>query len=107
MRRQSEALLLLPLLPIFLVGMFPLLLIGLLGFAGLGIFGILLVCAGLSSGMEAHNDFIEEVNAHGSRGAERATHASDLHSAMRFAALVDVAGVALIAAAAFGFFYVG
>jgi hypothetical protein len=108
MRRQSETLLLLPLLPVFLVGMFPMLLIGLLGFAGLGIFGVLLVCVGLSSGLEAHTNFIQEVIIHGyPRGSERATHVSDLHSAIRFAALVDVVGVALIVAAAFGFFYFG
>ena len=35
--------LLLPLLPIFLIGMFPMLLIGMLGSAGLIIFGILLI----------------------------------------------------------------
>ncbi len=33
MRRQSETLLLVPLLPVFLLGMFPMLLIGLLGFS--------------------------------------------------------------------------
>jgi hypothetical protein len=108
MRRQSETWLLLPLLPIFLVGMFPMLLIGLLGFAGLGLFGVLLVCVGLSSGLEAHTNFIQEVIVHGyPRETERATHASDLHSAIRFAALVDVAGVVLIVAAAFGFLYFG
>jgi hypothetical protein len=108
MRRQSETWLFVPLLPIFLVGMFPMLLIGLLGFAGLGIFGVLLVCVGLASALEAHSDFIQEVIVHGAaRGSERATHASDLHSAIRFAALVDVAGVALIIAAAFGLFYFG
>ena len=45
MRRQSDALLLLPLLPIFLVGLFPMLMLALLGFAGLGLLGILLICA--------------------------------------------------------------
>jgi hypothetical protein len=44
MRKQSEALLLVPLLPIFLAGLFPMLVLALLGFAGLGLLGILLIC---------------------------------------------------------------
>ncbi|MBR0696801.1 hypothetical protein [Bradyrhizobium lablabi] len=106
MRRQSEILLLLPLLPIFLIGMFPMLLIGLLGFFGLIIFGVLLVSVGLSSGLEAHGDFNEEVIVHGyAKASERATQVSNLHVATRFAALLEVAGAVLIAAGGVGFFY--
>src|SRR5262245_14491597 len=108
MRRQSETLLLFPLLPIFLIGMFPMLLIGLLGFAGLAIFGVLLISVGLSSGIEAHDDFNRNVIVSGyARSSERATQASDLHAATRLALRLEVVGVVLIGAAAIGFCYFG
>jgi hypothetical protein len=108
MRRQSETLLLLPLLPIFLVGMFPILLFGLLGFFGLGIFGVLLVSVGVTNALEAHSQFNEDIIVHGyGRTTERAVHASDLHTATRFAALLDLAGVALIITSAIGSVYYG
>jgi hypothetical protein len=108
MRRQSETLLLVPLLPIFLIGMFPILLFGLLGFFGLGIFGVLLVSVGLTSAIEAHGHFTQDIIVHGyGRSTERAVHASDLHTATRFAVLLDVAGVALIIASVIGFVYFG
>jgi hypothetical protein len=99
MRKRSEAMLLLPLLPIFLVGMFPMLLIGMLGFAGLIIFGILLIRVGLASTMEAHGDFNQEVIVHGyASGPERAAQASDLQAATRMSVLLHVSGFAMIAA---------
>lgn len=108
MRRQSDALLLLPLLPIFVIGMFPMLLIGLLGFFGLGIFGVLLVCVGLASGLEARSDFIQDVIVHGrSRGSERAVRPSELHSAIRLGALLIVTGALLIVVSIVGLFRFG
>jgi hypothetical protein len=47
--RGSEAFIVLPLLPIFLIGLFPMLLLSLLGPAGLIIFGILVI-SGRSDG---------------------------------------------------------
>jgi hypothetical protein len=103
MRRQSETLLLLPLLPIFLLGMFPLLLIGFLGFFGLIIFGVLLVCVGFTSRLEAQSDFNQEIIVQGyRRGSERGARTSDLHATNRFAALSGVAGAALILAGGSG-----
>jgi hypothetical protein len=61
MRRQSETLLLIPLLPIFLLGMLPMLLFAFLGFAGLGLFGLLLVCVGLAEGLHANSDFNRQI----------------------------------------------
>jgi nitrate reductase NapE component len=108
MRKRSEAMLLLPLLPIFLVGMFPMLLIGMLGSAGLIIFGILLIRVGLAGSLEAHGDFNQEVIAHGyASGPERAAHTSDLRSATRTAVLLHVVGFAMIAAGVAGLFLVG
>ena len=84
----------LPLLPIFLVGVFPMLLLSLLGFAGLVILGMLLICVGLSDGLDANSD-LQPAN-HRPRlcaPAPNATvQASNLHSAMRFATLMIVAG---------------
>ncbi len=108
MRKRSEAILLLPLLPIFLVGMFPMLLIGMLGSAGLVIFGILLIRVGLAGTMDAHGDFNQEVIAHGyASGPERAAQASEMQAATRLAVLLHAAGFAMIAAGAAGLFFLG
>jgi hypothetical protein len=106
MRRQSDALLLLPLLPIFFLGIFPMLLLAFLGFAGLVLLGILLICAGLADGLEANRNFNQEVIVHGyARRTERTVQASNLHSAVRFAAVIDVIGAGFIIAGIFGLFY--
>ncbi len=103
--RQSENLLLLPLLPIFLVGVPPMLLLSFLGFAGLVILGVLLICIGLSGGLEANSHFNQEVIVHGyTRPSERAAQASNLHSAMRFSTLMNASGAGLIAVGVIGFF---
>ena len=108
MRRQSETWLLLPLLPIFFVGIFPMLLLAFLGFAGLVLLGILLICAGLADGLNANRDFNQEVIVHGyARRTERAVQASNLHSAVRFAAIIDAIGAGFIVAGIFGVLYVG
>ena len=108
MRKRSETLLLLPLLPIFLIGMFPMLLIGMLGSAGLIIFGILLIRVALAGNMEAHGDFNQEVIVHGyARGPERAARVSDLQAATRMAVLLHISGAAMIVAGIAGLLYVG
>ena len=108
MRKRSETLLLLPLLPIFLIGMFPMLLIGMLGSAGLVIFGILLIRVALAGNMEAHGDFNQEVITHGyARGPERAAQVSDLQAATRMSVLLHLSGAAMIAAGIAGLVFVG
>ena len=108
MRKRSEAMLLLPLLPIFLIGMFPMLLIGMLGFAGLVIFGILLIRVGFAGNMEAHGDFNQEVIVHGyTRSPERAAQASDLQAASRLSLLLHLAGALMIVVGIAGLFLVG
>lgn len=108
MRRQSETLLLLPLLPIFLIGMFPMLLFAFLGYAGFCVVGVLMICVGLGSRLTANSDFNREIIVHGyARGSERAVHASNLRSAIRFAAVMNVTGAGLVIAGLFGFFYFG
>lgn len=108
MRKRSETLLLLPLLPVFLVGMFPMLLIGMLGSAGLVIFGILLIRVALAGTMEAHGDFNQEVIVHGyARGPERAAQVSDLQAATRMSVLLHIAGAVMIVAGIAGFFFAG
>jgi hypothetical protein len=108
MRKQSEALLLVPLLPIFLAGMFPMLVLALLGFAGLGLLGILLICAGLTDALEAHNDFNRHMIVEGyARRSDHAIHASNFHSAIRSATVMRVTGAALLIASLCGLFYSG
>jgi len=108
MRRQSETLLLVPLLPIFLVGMFPMVLIALLGFFGLALFGVLVVCVGLASSNEAHDTFNHDVIVHGySRGSERAARTSDMHLATRLGLRLEAAGAAMVFTAAIGLCYAG
>src|SRR5712691_7710786 len=108
MRRPSEILLLLPLLPIFIIGMFPMLLFVFLGFAGLGLAGILVVCVGLSDGLHANSDFNRQVIVHGyARQSERAVHASNLRSANSLARFIKLAGASLILAGLLGLFYPG
>jgi hypothetical protein len=105
--RNSETLLLLPLLPIFLVGVFPMLLFGLLGFLGISLFGILLICVGLSDGLNANSTFNQQIIVHGyARRGDRPMPAV-LHSAVRFALMVDVIGAVLVAVGVCGFFYFG
>ena len=70
--RGSESFIVLPLLPIFLLGAFPMLLMSLMGPAGLVILGILIACAGLTDILDANGTFNEQIIVHGyARGSER------------------------------------
>jgi hypothetical protein len=103
--RNSETLLLLPLLPIFFIGIFPMLLFGLLGFLGISLFGILLICVGLSDGLNANSNFNQQIIVHGYADRADRPMPAALHSATRFALVVDVIGAALVAVGVCGFFY--
>src|SRR4051794_24779602 len=108
MRAQSDSWLVLPLLPIFLIGVPPMLLFSLLGFPGIVILGVLLICVGLTERLEANSDFNQQIIVHGyARQSERNLQASTLHSAVRFATLVDLAGAGLITVGLLGFYYLG
>jgi hypothetical protein len=106
--REPETLLWLPLLPIFFLGIFPMLLLGFLGFAGLVILGVLMICVGLDDALEANSNFNQQVIVHGyARRSERAIQASNLHSEIRFATIMNIAGAALVVAGLIGFFCFG
>src|SRR5258708_18287596 len=106
LRRHSVALLLFPLLLFFFLGIFPMLLLAFLGFGGLVVLGILLICACLADGLEANRNFNQEVIVHGyARRTEPTVQASNLHSAVRFAAVIDVIAAAFIISAIFSLFY--
>ena len=105
--RNSETLLLLPLLPIFFVGIFPMLLFGLLGFLGISLFGILLICVGLSDGLNANSNFNQQSIVHGYANRASRRQPAALHSAVRFALIVDMIGAALVAVGVCGFFFCG
>jgi hypothetical protein len=97
MRRQSEALLVLPLLPIFFLGVFPMLLLSLMGPAGLIILGILIACAGMTDVLDANSIFNEQIIVHGyTRGSERAGQRTALRSEIRFASLMMACGAGLV-----------
>jgi hypothetical protein len=108
MRRMSEMLLLLPLLPIFFLGMFPMLLFAFLGFAGLVILGILMICVGLGDGLAAKSEFNQEIIVRGyAPRSERTIHASNLHSAIRLATVVSVTGTGIVIAGLIGILFRG
>ena len=94
--RGSESFIVLPLLPIFLLGAFPMLLMSLMGPAGLVILGILIACAGLTDILDANGTFNEQIIVHGyARGSERAGQRTALRSEIRFASLMIAAGAGL------------
>src|SRR5215468_2347123 len=94
--RGSESFIVLPLLPIFLLGLFPMLLLSLMGPAGLVILGILVACAGLTDILDASGTFSEQIIVHGyARGTERAGQRTALRSEIRFALLMIAAGAGL------------
>ena len=94
--RNSESLIVLPLLPIFLIGLFPMLLLSLLGPAGLIILGILVASAGLTDILDANGTFSEQIIVHGyARGTERSGQRTALRAEMRFAAVMIAAGAGL------------
>jgi hypothetical protein len=97
--RGSESLIVLPLLPIFFLGVFPILLLSLLGPAGLVILGILIASAGLTDILDANSAFSEQIIVHGyAKGSERTGQRSALRSEMRFASVMIASGAALAVA---------
>jgi hypothetical protein len=97
--RGSESFIVLPLLPIFLIGLFPMLMLSLLGPAGLIILGILVASAGLTDILDASGAFSEQIIVHGyARGSERTGQRTALRSEMRFASIMIAAGAGLAVA---------
>ena len=94
--RGSESLIVLPLLPVFLLGLFPMLLLSLLGPAGLVILGILIASAGLTDILDANSTFSEQIIVHGyAKGSERTGQRTALRAEMRFAFVMIAAGAGL------------
>ncbi|MCK1515843.1 hypothetical protein IVB22_25450 [Bradyrhizobium sp. 190] len=97
--RGSESFIVLPLLPIFLIGIFPMLLMSLLGPAGLIILGILIASAGLTDILDANGTFSEQIIVHGyAKGSERRGQRTALRSEIRFAQVMIASGGALAVA---------
>ena len=68
-------------------------------------FGILLISVGLTDALEANSDFNEQIIVEGyARGTERAIYASNLHSAIRSATAIIIAGIAFIVVSLCGLF---
>lgn len=97
--RSSDSFIVLPLLPIFLIGLFPMLLLSLMGPAGLIILGILVASAGLTDILDASGAFSEQLIVNGYvRGTERAGQRTALRTEMRFATIMIASGAALATA---------
>jgi hypothetical protein len=78
------------------------------GFAGLVILGILMICVGLGDGLAAKSEFNQEIIVRGyAPRSERTIHASNLHSAIRFATVTGVSGTGLVIAGLFGILFRG
>ena len=96
--RSSETFIVLPLLPIFLIGLFPMLLLSLLGPAGLIILGILVASAGLTDILDANGTFSEQIIVHGFArrdGAQRATDGAAFGNAFCPVMIAAGAGIAV------------
>ena len=76
-------------------------------FSASSLFGILLICVGLSDGLNANSNFNQQIIVHGYANRASRPMPADLHSAVRFALVVDVIGAALVAVGVCGFFYFG
>ena len=81
MRRDSQLTLLVPLFPIFLLGMLPMLVFPLLGFAGLAVIGVLVI------------------------RSDQGRHLSSLKSASRLAKGLTAAGVGIASIAIIGLYW--
>lgn len=67
-----------------------------------------MICVGLASSNEAHDNFNNDVIVHGyARGSERAARASDMHLAARLGLRLEAVGAAMVVGAAIGWFYAG
>ena len=75
------------------------------GFLGISLFGILLICVGLSDELNANSNFNQQIIVHGYANRANRPMPAALHSATRFALVVDMIGAGLVAVGVCGFFY--
>lgn len=67
-----------------------------------------MICVGLASSNEAHDNFNHDVIVHGyARETERAARASDMHLAAKLGLRLEAVGAAMIVTAAIGLCYAG
>jgi hypothetical protein len=96
MRKDSELVLLVPLFPIFLLGMLPLLIFPLLGFAGLAVIGALMIACGFAECVRSMAEYNEHTIMRGySARSDQARYLSSLKSGLRFAKGLGAAGVCI------------
>ena len=107
MRRDySEFVLLVPLFPIFLLGMLPMLLFPLLGFVGLAVIGALVIACGFGEYSRAMAEFNEDVIVRGYLArSDQDRHLSSLKSASRFAKGFIASGVGIASSAIIGLYW--
>ena len=96
MRKDSELVLLVPLFPIFLLGMLPLLVFPLLGFAGLAVIGALMIACGFAECVRSMAEYNEHTIMRGySARSDQARYLSSLKSGLRLAKGLGAAGVCI------------
>jgi hypothetical protein len=102
----SELVLLVPLFPIFLLGVIPMLLFPLLGFAGLAVIGVLVIACGFGEYMRAMGEYNEDVIVRGYLArSDQDRHLSSLKSAFRFAKGFIASGVGIASSAIIGLYW--
>ena len=102
----SELALLVPLFPIFLLGMLPMLLFPLMGFAGLAVIGALVIACGFGEYFRAMAEYNEDVIVRGYLArSDQGRHLSSLKSASRLAKGLTAAGVGIASIAVIGLYW--
>ena len=102
----SELVLLVPLFPIFLLGVLPMLLFPLLGFAGLAVIGVLVIACGFGEYMRAMGEYNEDVIVRGYLArSDQDRRLSSLKSASRFAKGFIASGVGIASSAIIGLYW--
>jgi hypothetical protein len=103
---HSELVLLVPLFPIFLLGMLPMLLFPLLGFAGLAVVGALVITCGFGEYSRAMGEYNEDIVVRGYLPrSDQDRHLSSLKSASRLAKGLIAAGIGIASSAIVGLYW--
>jgi hypothetical protein len=102
----SELVLLVPLFPIFLLGMLPILLFPLLGFAGLAVIGALVIACGFGEYSRVMAEYSEDVIVRGYVArSDQDRHLSSLKSASRWAKALIASGVGIVSITIIGLYW--
>ena len=106
MRKSSELMLLLPLLPAFLLGMLPILVLSLVGFVGLAVLATLMIACAFAECLRAMSEYNEHTLVRGYvPTSDRARYLASLRSGFRLARGLSLAGVCMACISVAGLYY--